>query len=248
MTSARTAAIAAVLGSSTLAAHAGTLVYNEATAGFEAPGVDVFNVNSPDVPAGLNISPVEISFTRLGGQSTLTVNTAADITGSGYQTLILDTDGNGSADVEVGYENGTIFTQTRDGAGAFNSGNYSDGLGWTGKNVGSLVAGGITFSTSGLGSNGFTLTTSDLGIDALVAGFGIYSDQGLQGTYTIDGNPVNFSGNGENVIFAEGNYFGDENVSMDAPFIGATIIPLPHPAALATAGLVGVGVMRRRRR
>ena len=221
------------------AASADTLVYDQAVAGF---GGDQFDINSPDVPSALNMSDVTLTASQSAGVTTLGMSTAADITGSGYQTFIIDTDGNGSADVEVGYEDGTIFTQTRDGMGAFNSGNYADGLGWTGKDVGSLVAGSITFSSSSLSPTGFTLTTSDLGADALVAGFGIYSDQGLEGTFTIDGDPVNFSGSGENIIFAEGDYFGDEFVSANAPFIA---VPAPGSVALLAMGTL-VGVRRRR--
>ena len=175
-------------------------------------------------------------------RSTISVVTATDATADNYQTVIIDADGDGSADLEVGYENGVIFTQTRDGASGFNAGSYADGLGWTGKNVGSFVAGPVTFSDAGFDASGFTLTTSDLGTNARVAGFGIYSDQGVQGVIDIDGSPVNFSGQGEAVIYADGDYFGDENVSFDAPFIA-----IPTPGAAALFGAAGLAGLRRRR-
>ena len=218
---------------------ASPLVYDQAVAGF---GGDQFDINSPDVPASLTLMQVEISASQVAGLSTISVSTSTDITSSDYQTVIIDADGNGSADIEVGYENGTVFTQARDGMGAFNSGNYADGLGWTGKNVGSFVAGAVTFADNGFNSSGFSLTTSDLGTNARVAGFGIYSDQGVQGVFNIDGNPVDFSGQGEAVIFADGDYFGDENVSNTSPFI-----PIPAPGAAGLLGLAGLAAARRRR-
>jgi hypothetical protein len=103
------------------------------------------------------------------------------------------------------------------------------------------------FTSSGLTASGFTLTATGLSANALVAGFGIYSDQGLEGTVSIDGELVNFSGQGENVIFAGGDFFGDENVSIDSgAFTDIAIVPLPQAVGLAGAGIALMGLRRRR--
>jgi hypothetical protein len=239
MTIRKTVAAAALLSTFVGTAAASTLVYDQPFAGF---GGEQFDINSPDVPAALTLGQVEVSASQSGGVSTISVLTSADITAAGYQTIIIDVDGNGSADLEVGYENGTIFTQTRNGPGAFNAAIYPDNLGWTGKNVGSFVAGSITFADAGFNGSGFSLTTSDLGPDARVAGFVIYGDQGVQGVFLIDGSPVDFSGQGEAVIFADGDYFGDPLVSINAPFIS-----IPAPSAAGLLSIAALAGTRRRR-